>query len=155
MTEDGLMMGKVTKIISGSTYGGRIYTQEVVIELLDGSELRVSDANRKCSEEMIGEPRQFGLQGISIQEIRKNEEDEFTLIPVDVNLSSGISILKGRLEAFCYEGGDNSALLVSFGSGEIELELGVEQGHLLNGVSVGDFITAENISEVYLYRIVE
>lgn len=148
MAENCSFAGKMVKIIPGSIYQGRIYTQDVIFELENNTHLRVSDGSKKCSEKMIGEKVEFGLRGISVQNVAEGEAGKFELKPVDVGYSSGIAFISGRVTA---RNPDNDqSLVVSCGIGEIELELAVDQVDFIKCISMGDFITAETISEVYL-----
>lgn len=148
MVDNCSFTGKVAEIIPESVYQGRTYTQDVVFQLGNNIDLRVSDASEKCSEKMIGETVEFGLRGISVQNVAKGEAGEFELKPVDVGYSSGISFISGRVTARNLD--NDQSVGVSCGFGEIELELVVDQADFIKCISIGDFITAETISEVYL-----
>ena len=145
------MIVKIKEIKPGSTYNGNVHTQYIIIELGDGTEMNIFDADKKCDEDMVNTCVGVELRGEYIQQIARVDNNVKEIRPDDIDVSNGIKFLRGAVVAPI--SGDKDGITVDFGEGNIELIPVPTQKEQFNSFSLGDVIEVTRISEVCLYNI--
>lgn len=62
-----------------SMYNGQVYTQRVLVELTDGSEVHIEDPGCDIDESMVDSPLSASVVGQSVTDIKSNKEKDMKI----------------------------------------------------------------------------
>ncbi|KCZ70837.1 hypothetical protein ANME2D_02862 [Candidatus Methanoperedens nitroreducens] len=111
------LKGKIAGITPVSVYENKVYTQNITVELEDGTKIEVYDPLKRCKKDMEGKIKNIRIRASTVQPIIKNEKREMKIIPF--NKASHADIY-GYIEKILPNKPENLVIL-KFGLGEIVL----------------------------------
>lgn len=108
---------KIAGITPVSVYQNKVYTQDIVVELEDGTKIEVYDPLKRCKKDMEGKITNILIRASTVQPIIKNEKNEMKIIPFK---QASHADIYGYIEKILPKKPENLVIL-KFGLGEIVL----------------------------------
>ena len=128
--------GKIKKIEPDSGYEDKIFTQNVLVKLKDGTILRIFDPDMLIKQEMAGNEIIMALTAF-LPQIQKSPGQQYSVgsdISVSENENQQSMHFKGRIEEFNEK---RDRFILNFGAGLMEVDIHAFQAE---GFEVGDFV---------------
>lgn len=77
------MIVALEDIVPGAIYQGETFTQTVIVQLQNGTYLRIADPTMRCSKNQIGTDVEISISADIAESVKVKDNDTVELEPVD------------------------------------------------------------------------
>lgn len=153
------MIVKIKEITPGATYQGEVFTQTVVVQLQNGTNLRLEDPSMQCSRDYIGNNVEISINADIAESVEVTSDDTIVLVPVDPETGPGIERLRTVIQKIVAVEGSQTTVVLAIPTGELSFTFNSTQlpKNLPTDYepAVGDSLQFEGISNVVVETISE
>lgn len=142
--------GELVEISPVSVYQGRTRTQNVRVQLDDGTEIVVSDPKKKCSEELVGTDVQMDVYVNAFSDVESSGEAREGISPLPTRKGPYANVC-GEIDNIVH-GGSEPSVHLRFDNSSIEIDVTEHQMTHFEGFDEGDTICLKN-GKLYLDAI--